>query len=59
MHIDLTRPLDYLTLSDGRLRLVPVNDAEGDLDVDRLCGIQEIVQAFFDEAAAIETRFAA
>lgn len=57
--IDLARPLDYLTLSGWRLRLVPVDDAEGELDVDRLSRTQEIVQAFFDEASVIETRFAA
>ena len=56
---DATHTLNYLTLPDWPLRLVPVDEAEGQLDVDRFYRYQESLQAFFDEAAAVETRFAA
>lgn len=56
---DLTHTLNYLTLPDWPLRLVAVDDAEGQLDVDRFYRYQETLQAFFDEAAGLETRFAA
>jgi hypothetical protein len=56
---DLTHTLNYLTLPDWPLRLVAVDEAEGQLDVDRFYRYQESLQAFFDEAAAVETRFAA
>jgi len=56
---DLTHTLNYLTLPDWPLRLVAVNEEEGQLDVDRFYRYQESLQAFFDEAAAVETRFAA
>ena len=56
---DGTHTLNYLTLPDWPLRLVPVDEAGGQLDVDRFYRYQESLQAFFDEAAAVETRFAA
>src|SRR5262245_47594167 len=62
---DLTHTLNSLTLpnhpslADSPLRLVAVNEEEGQLDVDRFYRYQESLQAFFDEAAAIQTRFAA
>jgi len=56
---DLTHTLNYLTLPDWPLRLVPIDEGEGQLDVDRFYRYQESLQAFFDEAAAVETRFAA
>ena len=56
---DLTHTLNYLTLPDWPLRLVAVNEEEGQLDVDRFYRYQESLQAFFDEAASVETRFAA
>jgi len=56
---DLTHTLNYLTLPDWPLRLIAVNEEEGQLDVDRFYRYQESLQAFFDEAAAVETRFAA
>ena len=56
---DLTHTLNYLTLPDWPLRLVAVNEEEGQLDVDRFYRYQESLQAFFDEAATVETRFAA
>ena len=56
---DLTHTLNYLTLPDWPLRLIAVNEEEGQLDVDRFYRYQESLQAFFDEAANVETRFAA
>jgi hypothetical protein len=56
---DLTHTLNYLTLPDWPLRLAAVNEENGQLDVDRFYRYQESLQAFFDEAAAVETRFAA
>jgi hypothetical protein len=58
-HADLTHTLNYLTLPGWPLRLLVVDEAESQLDVDRFYRYQETLQAFFDEAAAIETRFAA
>ena len=56
---DLTHTLNYLTLPDWPLRLIAVNEEEGQLDVDRFYRYQESLQAFFDEATNVETRFAA
>ena len=56
---DLTHTLNYLTLPDWPLRLVAVDESEGQLDVDRFYRYQASLQAFFDEAADVETRFAA
>jgi hypothetical protein len=55
---DLTHTLNYLTLPDWPLRLVAVDEERGQLDVDRFYRYQESLQAFFDEAAGVETRFA-
>ncbi len=44
---------------DRPLRLGAVGDAEGRLDADRFYRHQENVQAFFDAAGRLETRFAA
>jgi hypothetical protein len=55
---DLTHTLNYLTLPDWPLRLVPVDEAQGQLDVDRFYRYNESLQEFFDEAAAIDTQFA-
>jgi hypothetical protein len=54
---DLHHTLNYLTLPDWPLRLVAVNDGEGQLDVDRFYRYIETLQEFFDEAARIDTRF--
>jgi len=56
---DLTHTLNFLTLPDWPLRLVAVDEEQGQLDVDRFYRYQASLQAFFDEAAAVETRFAA
>jgi hypothetical protein len=56
---DLTHTLNYLTLPDWPLRLIPLDEAEGQLDVDRFYRYNESLQQFFDEAAAVETDFAA
>ena len=54
---DLTHTLNYLTLPDWPLRLVSVDDGEGQLDVDRFYRYNESLQEFFDEAARVDTRF--
>jgi hypothetical protein len=54
---DLTHTLNYLTLPDWPLRLAPVNPKEDQLDVDRFYRYNESLQEFFNEAAAIDTRF--
>jgi hypothetical protein len=56
-HADLNHTLNYLTLPDWPLRLLPLDDIEGQLDVDRFYRYIETLQEFFDEAAAVETRF--
>ncbi len=58
-HADLTHTLNYLTLPDWPLRLVPVDEGEGQLDVDRFYRYNQTLQEFFDEAAAVETLFVA
>jgi hypothetical protein len=58
-HADLQHTLNYLTLPDWPFRLSPVDEGEGQLDVDRFYRYNESLQAFFDEAAAVETDFAA
>jgi hypothetical protein len=55
---DLTHTLNYLTLPDWPLRLVPVDEDEGQLDVDRFYRYNETLQQFFDGAARLSTRFA-
>ena len=55
---DLQHTLNYLTLPDWPMRLMPVDEAQGQLDVDRFYRYNETLQEFFDEASRIETRFA-
>jgi hypothetical protein len=43
---------------DWPLRLVPVNEDEGQLDVDRFYRYNETLQQFFDGGARLSTRFA-
>lgn len=56
-HADLTHTLNYLTLPDWPLRLVPVDDDEGQLDVDRFYRYNQTLQELFDETAHVDTRF--
>jgi hypothetical protein len=58
-HADLSHTLDYLTLPDCPLRLVPVDDGEGQVDVNRFYRYKQTLQEFFDESAALDTRFVA
>jgi hypothetical protein len=55
---DLTHTLNYLTLPDWPLRLVPAS-AEDQLDVDRFYRYIETLQEFFNEAADSAVRSAA
>jgi hypothetical protein len=54
---DLTHTLNYLTLPDWPFRLIPADEGEGQLDVDRFYRYNETLQEFFDEAARLDTRF--
>lgn len=56
---DREHTLNYLTLPDWPFRLLPLDEAEGQLDVDRFYRYIESLQEFFNEAVAVETRFAA
>lgn len=56
---DLTHTLNYLTLPDWPLHLVPLDEAGGQLDADRFYRYIESLQEFFNEAAHVETRMAA
>lgn len=56
---DLTHTLNYLTLPDWPLRIVPLDEAGGQLDADRFYRYIESLQEFFNEAAHVETRMAA
>lgn len=56
-HADLTHTLNYLTLPDWPLRLVPLDEDAGQLDVDRFYRYNQTLQEFFDETAGVETRF--
>ena len=56
---DLTHTLNYLTLPDWPLRLVPLDARAGQLDADRFYRYIESLQEFFNEAARIETRMVA
>jgi hypothetical protein len=51
---DLTHTLNYLTLPDWPLRIVPLDHAAGQLDADRFYRYIESLQAFFDEAGRLE-----
>ena len=56
---DLSHTLNFLTLPDWPLRLVPLDEDAGQLDVDRFYRYIESLQEFFDEAADVETCMAA
>ncbi len=56
---DLTHTLNFLTLPDWPLRIVPLDEAAGQLDADRFYRYIESLQEFFNEAAHVETRMAA
>jgi hypothetical protein len=56
---DLSHTLNFLTLPDWPLRIVPLDDAGGQLDADRFYRYIESLQEFFNEAARVETRMAA
>jgi hypothetical protein len=56
---DLNHTLNFLTLPDWPLRIVPRDDVAGPLDTDRFYRYIESLQAFFDEAAGVDTRMAA
>jgi hypothetical protein len=58
-HADLHHTLNYLTLPDWPLRLVAIDDGEGQLDVDRFYRYIETLQEFFEEASRLDTRFVA
>jgi hypothetical protein len=51
--------LNYLTLPDWPLRLVPLDAGGGQLDADRFYRYMESLQSFFNEAARVDTRMAA
>ena len=57
-HADLQHTLNYLTLPDWPLRLEPVDEGGGQLDVDRFYRYNESLQEFFNEAAVVDTHFA-
>ena len=54
---DLTHTLNYLTLPDWPFRLIPVDDDQGQLDVDRFYRYNQTLQELFDETAHLDTRF--
>ena len=56
---DPAHTLDHLTHRDARLRVLALDAADGQRAVERFHHHQASLQAFFDEAAAIETAFAA
>jgi hypothetical protein len=56
---DLSHTLNYLTLPDWPLRIVPLDAASGQLDADRFYRYIESLQEFFNEAAHVETCMAA
>jgi len=56
---DLNHTLNFLTLPDWPLRIVPLDDEAGQLDADRFYRYIESLQEFFNEAARVETRMAA
>jgi len=57
-HADLTHTLNYLTLPDWPFSLRAIDEDAGQLDVDRFYRYNQSLQEFFDEAGAIDTRFA-
>jgi hypothetical protein len=56
---DLNHTLNFLTLPDWPLRIVPLDESGGQLDADRFYRYIESLQEFFNEAARVETRMAA
>jgi hypothetical protein len=56
---DLEHTLNYLTLPDWPFRLLPVDEEEGQLDVDRFYRYIETLQEFFNEAGRKDARPAA
>jgi hypothetical protein len=56
---DPDHTLDRLTQWTGPLRLRALDDADGPLDLERFHHHRAQLQAFFNEAAAIDTRFVA
>ncbi len=56
---DLQHTLNFLTLPDWPLRLVPLDEAAGQLDVDRFYRYIESLQEFFNEAARVDIGVAA
>jgi hypothetical protein len=56
---DPEHSLERLTRGAGRLRLRALDDVDGRRDLERFHHHRAHLQAFFDEAAAIDTRFAA
>jgi hypothetical protein len=56
---DLQHTLNFLTLPDWPLRIVPLDETGGQLDADRFYRYIESLQEFFNEAARVETRTAA
>jgi hypothetical protein len=56
---DLDHTLNFLTLPDWPLKIVPLDEAGGQLDADRFYRYIESLQAFFNEAASVDTRMAA
>ena len=56
---DREHTLNYLTLPDWPLRLVPSDGGDGQLEVDRFYRYIESLQEFFNEAVNVQTRYAA
>jgi hypothetical protein len=56
---DLDHTLNFLTLPDWPLRIVPLDESGGQLDADRFYRYIESLQEFFNEASRVETRMAA
>lgn len=56
---DLKHTLNFLTLPDWPFRLDALDPEAGQLDVDRFYRYMATLQAFFDEAASVETEFVA
>ncbi len=55
---DPAHTLAYLTNGVERLRVLPLDDEDAPGDLERFLAQRESLQAFFDEAAAMDTRFA-
>lgn len=55
---DPAHTLAHLTNDVERLRVLPLDDEEAPGDLERFQAQRDRLQAFFDEAAAVDTRFA-